>query len=841
MIGFSIERPWLTVLLWLAIIGGLAAGMKQMSMDPDIAGDLDDSLPEKQLYDRVGKMFPSREFVFLAVVPEDGRSPFTADVLWQVHRLTEALRDLPEVQDVQSPTNARIITGNSNGITIRTAGKPLPVSGSAIAAFKRRLRSQEQLRGTAVSRDEKALAIMVFFKNKVVETKAAGRVIKLVKRHLVQFQGMKAPPKELVRGGWKPAGQAVSGGGVLRRIKVHATGRSAVTYLAGATMGKEMGILSSLAVLVIVVLLLATFRSGRGVGLPMLVVIGSTLATLGAMSWIKVGITHSTQMLPILIISIGVADGIHLLKFYYLHAKGATDRVKVVGAMMKDMAPPVIMTSLTTSAGFMALNTAGLPSVAVLGMSTAFGVMVAMFLSISLVPALLVLLPIPRRLREAGVGSGRSLSERMMGGWAGSLMRFKIPVLVGLGLLVVLLGLGMTRLEAGMSMAGNFKPGHPIREAVRVVNAHFMGGTTMQIVFQGKPGFVHRPAFLRRIDRMEARLRKMEGVGGVMSATMLVKQMNQVLSGGKGSAWRIPREKEPRMGQRVVLIRGQEQLQEYRFEARGRDLVRDYLNTFSMQAGRKMMNNMVTPERDAFKLTVFFTTDQQRVQRRAIIRIRKELATGFASVGGAGKGAPPKVAFPEVKADLTGMSVLILTVTGRLIKGQSLSILVSLGLVFLLTTLMFRSPTLGLFNTLPLGGTLAVNFGIMGLLEIPINEITISVSSVAIGVGVDYGIHFVHRVREKIRETGSHEEAVRQAFGDSGVAIVFNALTVAAGFATIMAATFQGLVIMGFLLTATMIASAFNALTVLPVIFAVFRPSSLSRGSGQEPTEGEKR
>ena len=175
------------------------------------------------------------------------------------------------------------------------------------------------------------------------------------------------------------------------------------------------------------------------------------------------------------------------------------------------------------------------------------------------------------------------------------------------------------------------------------------------------------------------------------------------------------------------------------------------------------------------------------------------------------------------------MSVLLLAITDRLVSGQSLSIGVSMLLVFLLTALMFRSFTLGFFNALPLIGTIVINFGIMGLANLYLNEITISVSSVAIGVGVDYGIHFVHRVRHKLATTDSYEDAIRAAFRDSGVAIWFNAITVALGFATLMAASFRGIIVMGFLLSLTMLASAFCALTVLPVLFAIFKPRTLKK------------
>ncbi|MDQ7054193.1 MAG: MMPL family transporter, partial [candidate division KSB1 bacterium] len=106
--------------------------------------------------------------------------------------------------------------------------------------------------------------------------------------------------------------------------------------------------------------------------------------------------------------------------------------------------------------------------------------------------------------------------------------------------------------------------------------------------------------------------------------------------------------------------------------------------------------------------------------------------------------------FGDLRADITGMAKLLLVVRDMVVRGQTLSIIVSLLLVWLLTSFMFRSMLLGLYNAIPLFFGIFLNFAIMGWFNIPLNVETMVTSSVAIGVGIDYAIHFVHRYRQRI-------------------------------------------------------------------------------------------
>ena len=160
---------------------------------------------------------------------------------------------------------------------------------------------------------------------------------------------------------------------------------------------------------------------------------------------------------------------------------------------------------------------------------------------------------------------------------------------------------------------------------------------------------------------------------------------------------------------------------------------------------------------------------------------------------------------------------------------QVRSIVVSLSLVFLIVAVTFRSLVAGLYGILPLGLTLLVNFAVMGFASITLDVATAMVSSVAVGIGIDYTIHFLSAYkRERVRH-GTVKEAERRTLRTTGRAITFNAISVAAGFAVLVLSRFNPLMYMGGLIALTMIVSSTASLTILPVLLGFFKPRFITR------------
>ncbi|PJA54573.1 MAG: hypothetical protein CO167_03135, partial [Candidatus Marinimicrobia bacterium CG_4_9_14_3_um_filter_48_9] len=248
----------------------------------------------------------------------------------------------------------------------------------------------------------------------------------------------------------------------------------------------------------------------------------------------------------------------------------------------------------------------------------------------------------------------------------------------------------------------------------------------------------------------------------------------------------------------------------------GEELVAQYLQLFEMSGKPQDMSNLVDyPYRHA-KVSIMINSDKQSTLRA----IDQELTTYINENMNRNE---------NISAAITGMAKLFLVVDDLIVKGQIWSILTSLLLVWVITWAMFRSPTVGLFNTIPLFFALFLNFAFMGFAGINLNLETLTISSIAIGVGVDYAIHFVHRYRIKLREGLDYDAAVPATMREAGLAIFFNSITVAAGFSIIAMSQFVAIMEMGVLITLTMLTAAFGALTILPGVFLTFKPKSLAR------------
>jgi len=804
----SIAHPIVTLAVLLVLTVGAGWGIKHIEADPDVLRDLPDHLPAKELYDRVGEMFPSKEMVFIGLEADD---LWTPERLADVAALTRAIEEVPVVQQVLSPTNASVVVGTAEGFEIRDAATPMPTSEAEAVALRDFLLSQESTRGTVVSADGEAASIMVFLQANLAttESKAAGKVAEAVDANV---------------------------GG----LTVYKAGRPMVTHLSSKQIGKDTGMLTSAALLLMLLLLGVMFANVRGVLLPIGVTVAAVLWTMGGMGWIGIDMTHSLEALPIMLIAIGVADGVHIVQAFMDRARRSGDRKEAARMTMDDLRRPVILTSITTAVGFLALNTSGVRSIAVLGGLVAFGTGVALLFSLTMLPAVLALLPVPKRARRQEVQQGGYRLQRLMVAWGELLIRHKAAATAAIGLFVVLCIVGATQVKTETSVLSNFPGDDPIRMASDFYNDHFGGVTNLQVVFEGSGARAHGdeleglptrqpnygrtkvldaigadavkdPAFLREIEEFETFVRGLEGVGGTTSVLPIVRSMNQVLHAGDPAYNRLPGDVEVEQGFDYQLDdEGNEVAVPITVEVTGKEVVAGYFGLLEMSGKPGDLANFVTDDYRAAKVTVFLDSDRKKDLDRVTAAVTQYM-------DGRDGG---------VDVEMTGMAVLMLAVNDLITRGQTISIGVSLLLVFVVTSLMFRSPVLGACNAVPLFAAIFFNFGVMGLAGLDLNLMTMGVASMAIGVGVDFAIHFVHRYRVSFGIAGEPRGALKLTMEESGVAILMNMVAVAGGFLTLLGASFKGVVNMGLLISLIMAFSAVGALTILPLLFTGLRPKA---------------
>lgn len=740
------NHPIWTLVIFLVLTAFFTAQIPQMRVETDLGAALPEHLPVKRLYDEIGRLFPSREAILVAL---------TADRLWEpaliekVQQLERELYRLKGVYRVVGPTGAQIIQGTPEGVQIMKALDGDPQDPEAIARMRERLLRSDFV-GLVVSSDERAFGILVQLKTGVRERDVAAEVQQLVRR-------------------WRDT----------ENLQIYATGRPVISELLAEGLERDVRVFFTLVLVVIVGILLISFRTLRGVLLPLMIVIASVLWAMGLMVLLDIPFSHSTEFLPVLLISIGIADGIHILSAYYRLARNQRDKKALVRTVMAELNRPVILTSLTTAVAFLALGAAGFRSLRELGFTTAIGVLAAMVFSITILPAMLAWLPIPRRAPEARL----ALLRRWLTRYGRYILTHKALVAGLVGLLIAFMLAGLARIQVESSTIENFPPQSEARRAYELVARH-LAGPEVLIALVASPQGVVTPEVLRKLDGFKLAMTIDPAVGGALSLADLIKRLNQALHGGDAEEYRVP--DDPALVQQYLAL--------YRFSSEPGEL-----------------ESLLTPDGTRTRMS-FFLKDGRRT---VVERVEREAQAYIENN------------FREETVALTGTPAILRAVNDLVVKGQTRSVLISLLLVMTLVALSFRSAVAGLYGVIPLGFAMLVNFGVMGWLGIYANIENMVTSNIAIGVGVDYMIHFLHRYRREYRSDAA--QAGMATMETAGSAILLNALAVAAGFAVIMASTFRSVSQMGFLISLAMLSTCFAALTILPILLARLKPRFLAR------------
>lgn len=668
--------------------------------------------------------------------------------------------------------------------------------------------------------------------------------------------------------------------------RVYVSGSKAVTSVVSRLMVKDLSTLFPVVIALIVAILFLSFRSLRGVLLPLANVIMATVMAMGFMGWLGQPISMATMVLPIILIAVGTAYAIHVINRYNEDVSLTENRGEAIVSTLSHVAVPILFAALTTMIGFASLAVSSIDALKAYGILAAAGILFALVLAVTFTPAVLTLLKKPSGTRAKGRKKTLRPEGKDRGGFLGarleSLGRLTAkrpgPVLAACLAVTLLASLGIPRIVFESNTVESFKRGTEIREASEYFNDNFTGITMMTVIVKApEEGAILDPGILSAMDGLEEELSSLryrgkkvfemgqkgydEGedlVGGTQSIVTFVKGINKALH-GDDSAWDKVPEAVTEVGvttERYELAGSKDSGFELReIDSDWGDLIAVYPEGGS--GGFTRSGNEATLERDGILRRIDLATgkatdlvdgrtyagqlvfqyensgDPEDIESfidnpRQTARINVFLRSGSSTVSRQVQSlAREWIAdrFPEgTRADITGLAALNLTIMDLLVKTQIWSILTSLGVIFLLVSLKGRSFVEGLVSILPLGASLTINFGVMGFAGIPVDISTATIASIAIGIGIDYTLHFMERYRI-MRETLDAGEGIVATMGTTGKGIVYNAAAVAGGFIALTASGIRGNVYMGALMALIMIVASAFALTLLPAVLMLFRPS----------------
>lgn len=771
------RRRW--VIAAIIIMTGLL-GSRLMNLQVDMDQDtwVPQSHPFVKTTKALEKMFGGREIIMIGIAPKDG-DIFQPEVLARVDRIQREIENMPEAirHNVISLAANKVkdIKGDAEGLAVQPMMAAVPSTHAQMAELKARVQRNAIYTNSLVSPDYKAAAVIADFK--LDYTKPSYEPL------------MKKIDAILERE--RSAGIAVYRAGL------------PVDFGSFEHNMMQMPMYFGVALLIIMAIQYFSFRSFQGMLLPIVTALMSVVWALGFMGLMGVHMDGLNTTTPILIMAVAAGHSIQILKRYYEDfnqlraAEPLSDRKwlsqRAVVACMGHVGPIVGTASVIAIITFYTLTRSEVSASSHFGFFAGSGVLATLILEMTLIPALRASLPAPK-LRETESEQKTGILDRMLGALARGLSGGSAGAILAAGIaLVAVIGAGVMFINVDNSLKNFSRPDSLVRTDDDAMNKLFGGTNTVFFLVEGlNDDTIKDPKVLKGMEALQDYLVTQPHVGKAMSIVDIVKRLNMSMHGDDPAFNTIP--DDPK-------------------------LVAQYLFMYSLSGGPQDFSSYVDTGYKRAAMWVFVKTDSTTYATELHGKVQAIIADKFP---------------PTVTVRMGGS--LAQTVAGNeaLTKDKWGSVWQMMAVVFILSSLALRSLIGGIFVTLPLAIVVFANFGVMGWLGIPLDMGTMTTAAMAIGIGADYELYLLFRFKEELARTSNSYEATRKSLVTSGKAVIYVALSIAAGYSFLLTSGFAFYTRLAVMVIATMMVSGFVAVIFLRAMTMVFKPKFIY-GSASRP------
>lgn len=748
---FSVERPRLVLVLILAATLLFLVPFPRVRTDTDPKNMLPPTSAVRLSNDEVERLFALHKDVIALGVVND-RGIFNPQTLERIAQITGDILTIPGVviRDVISLTTVDNILAEEGRLTVRPAVSEIPQTPEEMAALKRSLLSNFLFVGRLLSEDGTATAIYV-----PLEPGANGKAIADRIRAVL--------PRKRGEDRYYLAGDPVA------------------RDTFGVQMFYQMAILSPIAGMVMFLLLWRMFRNLPLVFSVMGAAMVAIIWSMGLLIALGYPVHIMSSMSPVFLMAIAT-DSIHIFNEFSFRFAEAGEKRRAVLDTMATVVGPVFYSDVTTAVGFASLATVAIVPVKIFGLVVAFGTLVILLMSFTLIPAVMMLLKEDRLLEAKEPDRNETASFRLARLGEISVRYPKWIAVVG-GILLVVAGVGLSRIEVNNNMVHWFKRGSDVRMADRVMNARLGGTSTAYLVVQGAAeDAMKAPEMLRAIEGLQRELERDPRVGKTFSVVDYVKRINRVLHNDDPTFDRIP-DSPAEVGQ--------------------------YLFLFGMSAKPSDLDNVV--DYPFQKANLFLQLKSWDAGVMAGVIRRTEAALARHPLPGGATIRP------------AGIAYFNLVWSDEVLWGMLESFIAGLVLVFLILIIQTRSFFWGLLTFVPLLFTIAFIYGVVGLLGKDFDMPVAVLSTLSLGMAIDFAIHFVGRFQRRYAEDPDLERALLWTVARPGKGILLNAVLFAVAFSVMAFAQLTPYITVGVLIAGIMLLSAVATLVGLPSLIVIFQ------------------
>ncbi|MBN1523424.1 MAG: MMPL family transporter [Spirochaetales bacterium] len=936
--GFIIKFRIPIIIGTILLVIGFAFFIQFLNFENDMTLWVDKNSEIGRMPHYINETFGNSTPLLIAVKMED---LFTYDNLSRLQKLAADLKKIEQVEEVLSLTTVDDIVPTEYGLKIeKLIPDRLPDGSLALESLRSKILANKNYKGRLVSPDGTVAMIIIKTRFGSQADKVA-TVVRTVAESV--FHGTTA--------------------------ELYFSGNPFLLNSISRIVFADFVFLIPLVTLIVLGVLFLSFKSMRGVLLPLLAVLFSTTMMMGIMSLLNVPLNMMSSAVPVILIAVGSAYGIHVINNYNEQITRLKDKSKIIAGVIKDVGLPVVMAGLTTMAGFLSNITAEVSIVKTFGIFTAVGVALSVLIALFFIPSILYTLKIkpPKKLqnkKKTSTGKSSGIFDKL----SATVIKRKIPVLAGFGVIVLVCGFFAAFITAKVDILGYFSKDSEPQTASRFVTKHFGGFNPLNIYIKADAA---DPDVLKTLVFLEEYLKAFGELPAPSSAAGIVTELNNAMTG----FYTIP-ETKAEVENLLFFVDGQETISSMMTKEKNETLVSvlvpsidniylqslfDYIELFLdkfrkgiimeennprhpalLQAEHMLIGNLLSEEHiqkndveiaetiaalsevfanaapktdisavyryavsdeaeiimedeeariltgriaamkthtfpgliHAVKASFLYPADVtddeiewfaksllQRLQESGeknrlalLVRTLEEKIPELKQTSVSAKaytlapflwktipvnmvvsepqraGVPAATGFsndnsirntPVETMEISGTARLIEDMRKSIFFNQIISILIALAAVFILNTLTFKSVKEGMVSLAAIITTIMVNFGIMGIFNIPLDFVTAIIAGVAIGTGIDYTIHFISRFSSEMKKTRDVVGAYKTTLVTAGKGIIFNAAAVALGFAVLLGSNIIPLRTVGILLAATMVTSSISALTLMPALLLV--------------------
>ncbi|MFO7524885.1 MAG: MMPL family transporter [Ignavibacteriaceae bacterium] len=744
---FLIDRPRLIITFTVIILLACIYPITQITINPDLESYLPESMASRANTMKIEKIFGESEPIIIIFETDD---ILNAKTLERIENLSRDFNRIGEFDRVYSLFDAKSIKGDYGFLKVDPLIRRIPTDPERTERLRDEIKENELAYSLIVSEDFR-YSMMMIASDKTLED---SELMELIYSKLDEYPGDE---------------------------KVYINAQPYMRSVVNERIGRDLMILLPVGILVMFVFLLISFREKRGVLLPISIVIISIFISMALLAMFGWELSLIGILIPIMMIAIANNYGIHVVSRYQeLNSLNPEMSVKEITIQtISYLKKPVILTGLTTIIGILGLATHILIPARQMGVITSISIAIALLLSLTFIPAVLILLKKGKILNSFGKNSNGFIPG-LLKITGENVAKHPKRIILIFSIFLLIAASGLFRFQVASDSNKVLPKKHSFNQALKIADENFGGIKIMQLLFHGD---VREPNMMSKLDYYQTELEKRPEVGSVTSIAKIIRIMSRALN-DEGDEYydKIPDSYEA-ISQYLEL---------YGMSGDPEDFEEfiDFNYTYALMNIQYKANNISTMNALLAKINELTKDDPYYQMSGGYSLIDKELSEAV-------------------------------------VKGQYNSLIFAFLAILFLITIIFRSINAGLIGSFPLVFSVISTFGIMGWLSIELNIVTAIMSSISIGLGVDYTIHIFWRLKTENAEEINPQQAAINAIQTTGRGISINAFSVILGFSVLLLSAFPIVQSFAFLIIISVFLCLICAMLLIPALSIVLKPKFL--------------